>query len=49
MNMITVGMILTGLNHISRKEICFSAPFSAISPTGTGTGSNLGLRGKRPA
>jgi hypothetical protein len=42
-------MKLTGKNRSTRGETCPSATLSTTNPTGTDPGSNLGLRGERPA
>ena len=42
-------MKLTGDNRSTRGKACPSAYLSITNPTWTATGSNLGLRGGRPA
>jgi hypothetical protein len=43
------GIILTGETEKKQEKTCPSATLSAINPTWTDPGANLGLRGKRPA
>jgi hypothetical protein len=42
-------MKLTGENRSTRRKTCLSATLSTTNPTWTDQGSNLGLRGDRPA